>query len=253
MTKAVVIIPARYASTRLPRKLLLNETGKPLIQHTYESAKQAKLPESISIACDHEEIYSVVKSFGGTVYMTNPEARNGTERIAEVAAQLPDADIIVNVQGDEPKLSGEAIDLVIQMLIDNPDAVMSTLGTPIRSRRQLEDPACVKVVFDKSGRALYFSRSIIPHPRDGVDESLFQHEPPLFYQHVGMYAYRRDFLLSLSRLPQVDTERIESLEQLRVLHHGYEIMVGVIDDPAFGIDTPEDYRRFVESLKNSMD
>lgn len=250
MTKSVVIIPARYASTRLPRKLLLNETGKPLIQHTYESAKQAGLPESVSVACDHEEIYSVVENFGGTVYMTNPEARNGTERIAEVAAQLSDVDIIVNVQGDEPKLSGDAIDLVIQMLIDNPDAVMSTLGTPIRNRQQLEDPACVKVVFDKSGRALYFSRSVVPHPRDGINESFFSHEPPLFYQHVGMYAYRRDFLLSLSRLPQADIERIESLEQLRVLYHGHEIMVGVIDEPAFGIDTPEDYRRFVESIKN---
>ncbi|MCL2745144.1 MAG: 3-deoxy-manno-octulosonate cytidylyltransferase [Planctomycetaceae bacterium] len=246
MAKSVVVIPARYASTRLPRKLLLNETGKPLIQYTYESALRAALPENVSVACDHEEIFEAVKSFGGTVYMTNPEAKNGTERIAEVAEKLTDTDIIVNVQGDEPELSGEAIDLVIQMLMDNPAAVMSTLCTPIRNRQQLEDPACVKVVFDKNGKALYFSRSVIPHPRNGIKDEMFSQQPPLFYQHIGMYAYKRDFLLSVSKLPQSDNEVAESLEQLRVLHHGYSIMVGVIEEPAFGIDTPEDYRRFVE-------
>lgn len=248
MPESVVIIPARYASTRLPRKLLLDETGKPLIQHTYESALRATLPRSVSIACDHPEIFETVERFGGTVYMTDPAARNGTERIAEVAAGMPDVDIVVNVQGDEPDLSGAAIDLVVQMLVDNPKAVMSTLATPIRNREQLEDPACVKVVFDKTGKALYFSRSVIPHPRGGIVDELFSRKTPLFYQHVGMYAYRRDFLLLLSKLLPVDMETVESLEQLRVLYEGYEIMVGVIDEPAFGIDTPEDYRRFVESF-----
>lgn len=226
--------------------MLLAETGKPLIRHTYEAALTATLPDSVSVACDHPEIYRAVEQFGGTVYMTDPEAKSGTDRIAEVAARRDDVEIVVNVQGDEPEMAGSSIDLVIRMLLDNPGAVMSTLATPIRHRAQLEDPACVKVVFDRNGRALYFSRSVIPHPRSGITEELFERKPALFYQHVGMYAYRRDFLLSLSRLPQADTETTESLEQLRVLDHGYDIMVGVVEEPGFGIDTPEDYRRFVE-------
>ena len=249
--KSVIIIPARYASTRLPRKLLLCETGKPLIQHTYESALRATLPVSVMVACDHEEIFSAVKRFGGSVQMTDPAAPSGTDRIAEVAVALDDVDIVANVQGDEPEIAGASIDLAIQMLIDNPDAVMSTLATPIRNRQQLEDTACVKVVFDAKGRALYFSRSVIPHlrclhPRDGIRDEHFRQSPPLFYQHIGLYAYRREFLLRLSRLPQSETEKAESLEQLRVLHHGYSIMVGIVDEPTTGIDTPEDYRKFVE-------
>ena len=248
MANTDIIIPARYASTRLPRKLLLAETGKPLIQHTYEAACKAKLPRSVTVACDHPEIFEAVRKFGGNVVMTDPNAPSGTDRIAEVAAGMLDADIILNVQGDEPELSGKAIDLVIRMLTDNPDAVMSTLATPIRSKRQLEDPACVKVVFDKNGKAHYFSRSVIPHPRNWSDD-LLTVEPPLFYQHVGMYAYRREFLLQLTKLPQSPLERTESLEQLRVLDNGYEIIVGVVDEPTFGIDTPEDYRQFVEDVR----
>jgi 3-deoxy-manno-octulosonate cytidylyltransferase (CMP-KDO synthetase) len=247
--KSVIIIPARYASTRLPRKLLLCETGKPLIQHTYESAQKAMLPVSVTIACDHEEIFNIAKQFGGSVQMTNPNAPSGTDRIAEVAAALDDADIIVNVQGDEPEIAGPSIDLAIQMLIDAPDAVMSTLATPIRNRQQLEDAACVKVVFDEAHRALYFSRSVIPHPRGGLRDEHLTQSPPLFYQHVGLYAYRREFLLRLSRLPQSELEKAESLEQLRVLHHGYSIMVGVVDEATIGIDTPEDYRQFVERFR----
>jgi 3-deoxy-manno-octulosonate cytidylyltransferase (CMP-KDO synthetase) len=249
--KSVIIIPARYASTRLPRKLLLDETGKVLIQHTYESAQKAALPVSITVACDHEEIFNAVKHFGGQVRMTDPNAPSGTDRLAEVAADLDDVDIIVNVQGDEPEIAGSSIDLAVQMLLDNPHAVMSTLATPIRNRQQLEDAACVKVVFDAKGRALYFSRSVIPHPRGGIREEHFtQHcslqSPPLFYQHIGLYAYRREFLLRLSRLPQSELEKTESLEQLRVLHHGYALMVGVVDEASIGIDTAEDYRKFVE-------
>ncbi|MDR1963907.1 MAG: 3-deoxy-manno-octulosonate cytidylyltransferase, partial [Planctomycetaceae bacterium] len=191
--KNVVIIPARYASTRLPRKLLLAETGKPLIQYTYEAALKATLPDSVSVACDHPEIFAAVKKFGGTVLMTSPNAQSGTDRIAEAAAKMDDVDIVVNVQGDEPEISGESIDRAIRMLTDNPAAVMATLATPIRNQQQLEDPACVKVVFDQTGRALYFSRSVIPHPRDGITAELFERQPPLFYQHIGLYAYRRDF------------------------------------------------------------
>lgn len=240
-----IVIPARLASTRLPQKLLLRETGKSLIQHTYEAAQQATRPAGICVAADHADIFKEVRAFGGRVEMTNPEAPSGTDRVAEIARKMPDADIIVNVQGDEPEIAGASIDLAIQLLEENPTAVMSTLATPIRRKRQLEAPSCVKVVFDAQGRALYFSRSVIPHARHW-DKSLLHTNPPTFYQHVGLYAYRRDFLLKLASMSPSQLEQIEKLEQLRVLEAGYSILVGVIDEPTFGIDTPDDYRAFVE-------
>ncbi len=240
-----IIIPARLASTRLPRKLLLKSTGKSLIQHTYEAAGQARRPAGICVATDHPDILDEVRSFGGRAEMTDPNAASGTDRVAQLARRLDDVDIIVNVQGDEPELSGRSIDLAIELLEEDPGAVMSTLAVPIRSRRQLEDPACVKVVFDHRGRALYFSRSPIPHARQW-DDALLSHQPPYFYQHVGLYAYRREFLLQLAQMPQSELEKIEGLEQLRVLEAGYPILVGVVDEPTFGIDTPDDYRAFVE-------
>jgi 3-deoxy-manno-octulosonate cytidylyltransferase (CMP-KDO synthetase) len=243
-----IIIPARLESTRLPQKLLLRETGKSLIQHTYEAAQTARRPAGICVAADHAEIFDEVRSFGGQVEMTSPEAPSGTDRVAEVARRMADVDIIVNVQGDEPEIAGSSIDLAIRLLEDNPTAVMSTLATPIRCRKQLRDPACVKVVFDDRKRALYFSRSVIPCPRHW-DDALLSSDPPMFYQHVGLYAYRRDFLLQLACMPPSPLERIEKLEQLRVLEGGYDILVGVVDEPTFGIDTPEDYEAFVEKSR----
>jgi 3-deoxy-manno-octulosonate cytidylyltransferase (CMP-KDO synthetase) len=243
-----IIIPARLASTRLPRKLLLRETGKPLIQHTYEAALQAELPGGVCVATDHEDIRAAVLAFGGQAEMTSPDCASGTDRVAEVARRMPEVDIVVNVQGDEPELAGGSIDLAVRMLEEHPDAVMSTLATPIRSRRQLEDPACVKVVFDGNAKAMYFSRSVIPHPREWSD-SLLEAEPPHFYQHVGLYAYRRDFLLRIATMPPASLEKIEKLEQLRVLQAGQTIVVGVVRDTTFGIDTPEDYRTFVEKCR----
>lgn len=242
--KSYIVIPARLESTRLPRKLLLCETGKPLIQHTYEAACRAIRPLGVRVAADHEEIAAAVRGFGGHVEMTDPNAPSGTDRVAEVARHLTDAAIIVNVQGDEPEIAGSAIDLAIARLESNPTAVMSTLATPIRSRTQLNDPACVKVVFDANNRAMYFSRSPIPHARQW-DDALLQDEPPHFYQHVGLYAYRREFLLKLAEMKPSSLEQIERLEQLRVLEAGHQILVGVIDEPTIGIDTPEDYRAFV--------
>ncbi len=244
-----IVIPARLHSTRLPEKLLLSETGKPLIQHTYESAQKATRPSGIVVATDHERIAETVAGFGGTAVMTDPDAPSGTDRVAEVAQGLPQADIIVNVQGDEPDISAEAIDTVVQLLEDHPNAVMATLGTPIRDKNQLEDPACVKVVFDQQQRALYFSRSIIPHPRNW-DDHLLTDNPAHFHQHIGLYAYRREFLLTLTELEQSDAEKLESLEQLRVLSHGYTILVGVIQETSIGIDTPEDYEQFVRLERN---
>jgi 3-deoxy-manno-octulosonate cytidylyltransferase (CMP-KDO synthetase) len=243
-----VVIPARLASTRLQRKLLLRATGKSLIQHTYEAAARAKRPSGVCVATDHRDIFDDVRAFGGQARMTAPEAPSGTDRIAEVARNMPEVDIVVNLQGDEPELSGDAIDLTVGLLEQDPEAVMSTLATPILSRQQLEDPACVKVAFDTSGRALYFSRSPIPHARVW-DDALLQADPPCFYQHVGLYAYRREFLLGLSEMPPSRLERLERLEQLRVLEAGYSILVGVVEEPTFGIDTPEDYRRFVQRCR----
>jgi len=162
---------------------------------------------------------------------------------------LSDVDIIVNVQGDEPEIQGPSIDLVIELLQNDQTAVMATLATPIRSKNQLEDPACVKVVFNQSQQAMYFSRSVIPHPQTW-DDSLLGKESGLFFQHVGLYAYRRDFLLKLAKLPQIPMETTESLEQLRVLDHGYTILVGVVDEPSFGIDTKDDYDAFVRKMNS---
>jgi 3-deoxy-manno-octulosonate cytidylyltransferase (CMP-KDO synthetase) len=242
--RSYIVIPARLPSTRLPRKLLLAETGKPLIQHTYEAASRAKLPAGLCVAADSEEIADAVRQFGGSAVLTDPNHASGTDRVAEVARRLADVDVIVNVQADEPLIEGASIDRAVELLASDPMASVATLATPIRTRQQLDDPACVKVVFDHSGRALYFSRSPIPHARQWNDD-LLSAEPPVFYQHVGLYAYRREFLLTIAAVPRSRLEQAENLEQLRVLESGHQIAVGVVDEPSFGIDTPEDYRAFV--------
>lgn len=242
-----VIIPARLESTRLPRKLLLAETGKTVLQHTYESASQATRPTGICVAADHESIAQEVRRFGGQVIMTDPDAPSGTDRVAEAARRFQHADIIVNVQGDEPEIRGEDIDLVIELLLQDPHAMMATLATPIRSEQQLLDPSCVKVVADAAGSAMYFSRSPIPCSRDGYADVDFSQQTD-FFQHIGLYAYRRDFLASLAALEPTRLENIERLEQLRVLHHGYRIQVGTVSEPSIGIDTADDYQRFVRRM-----
>lgn len=251
--RSQIVIPARLASTRLPRKLLLAETGQPLIQHTYQAALRAARPGGVIVAADDPEIAAAVRAFGGRAVMTSPDCASGTDRVAEVARQLADVDLIVNVQGDEPELAGSSIDLVVELLERRPEIVMSTLATPIRRRDQLLDPSCVKVVFEHSfdgsgGRALYFSRAPLPHARAWTDD-LLRVDPPLFHQHVGLYAYRREFLLQLAQLPRTPLEKLENLEQLRVLESGHSIVVGVVDEPTVGIDTPDDYRAFVARVR----
>jgi 3-deoxy-manno-octulosonate cytidylyltransferase (CMP-KDO synthetase) len=247
MSKSFIIIPARLASTRLPRKLLLRETGKSVIQHTYEAARQARRPSGVCVATDHEEIFNEVRCFGGQAEMTSPDCASGTDRVAEVARRMADVDLVVNVQGDEPELAGESIDAAIELLEAHPEHAMSTLATPIRTREKLLDPACVKVVFDEQSRALYFSRSPIPHAREWHDR-LLDADPPVFYQHIGLYAYRRDFLLSLAAMPPSRFEQTEKLEQLRVLETGFSIAVAVVPQGPVGIDTPHDYEAFVRRL-----
>src|SRR5439155_7021049 len=247
-----IVIPARLASTRLPRKLLLRQTGKPLIQHTYEAAALASRPDGLLVAADGEEIAAAVRSFGGRVELTSPDCASGTDRVAEVARKLPDVDVIVNVQGDEPEISAAAIDLVVELLERDPTAVMSTLATLICTKEKLHDPSCVKVIFDQHHRAIYFSRAPIPFARNW-DDSLLTADPPHYHQHIGLYAYRRDFLLRLTELPRAPIECIENLEQLRVLHAGHTLLVGVIDEPTIGIDTAEDYSHFVAKVQGRQD
>jgi 3-deoxy-manno-octulosonate cytidylyltransferase (CMP-KDO synthetase) len=242
--RSFVVIPARYASTRLPRKMLLRETGKTLLQHTYESACAARKPVGVIIATDHAEIASEVERFHGDFVMTSPDCASGTDRVAEVARQIPRADVLVNVQGDEPEMLPENIDRVISLLEDNPSSGMATLATPIPSPEHFADPACVKVVFDDHGRAMYFSRSPIPFDRDPGNTKSFN-DPPRFFQHLGIYAYRRETLLDVAAMPPSSLEQTEKLEQLRMLQSGGMILVAVVDHAARGIDTPADYAAFV--------
>ncbi|REJ67766.1 MAG: 3-deoxy-manno-octulosonate cytidylyltransferase [Planctomycetota bacterium] len=247
-----VVIPARLASTRLPQKMLLRDTGKSLIQHTYESARQATRPLGVCVATEDRVIADEVVRFGGQAVLTEAGIGSGTDRVARVAREAAFAgiDVVVNVQGDEPELDGEQIDRLVEMLESHPDAVMATLSTPIRSRAQLDDPSCVKVIFDRFGRALYFSRAAIPAVRNWNERLLTDIEPH-FYQHLGIYAYRRAFLLELAKLPPTDREQLEDLEQLRVLDAGHTIQVGVVERAAAGIDTVDDYRAFVERRKSA--
>jgi 3-deoxy-manno-octulosonate cytidylyltransferase (CMP-KDO synthetase) len=247
MSRSYVVIPARYASTRLPRKMLLRETGRTLLQHTYEAASAARHPSGVLVATDHAEIATEVERFRGDFMMTSPNCASGTDRVAEVARKMPRAEILVNMQGDEPEMSPDNIDCVIELLERNPAAGMATLATPMPSLEQLHNPACVKVVFDNHGRAMYFSRCPIPFVRDPPAASGLApfNQPPIFFQHLGIYAYRRATLLEVSALPPSSLEQAEKLEQLRMLQHGGTILVGVVHHAAAGIDTPADYAAFV--------
>lgn len=236
------IIPARYASTRLPAKALLAETGLPLICHVLDAARRATRLDRVIVATDDRRIAEAVAAHGGEFALTRDDHPSGTDRVAEVAARLPEAGIIVNLQGDEPEVEGATLDRVVELLEADPAAPMATLGTPIRDEAVYRDPACVKVVRGANGRALYFSRSPIPCHRDGLPAG----GGAIAYLHLGLYAYRRDFLLRLATMPPSPLERAEKLEQLRVLEAGEPIALGLVDEPSVGIDTPEDYRRFVE-------
>lgn len=234
--KIVGIIPARYGSTRLEGKPLKDICGKPMIQHVYEAAQGAKLLDQVYVATDDQRIVEAVNHFGGNVRLTSPDHKTGTDRIAEVAADL-DVDIVVNLQGDEPLLNPAMIDEVIQPFVADPQLPMSTLCVPILEEAALHDPNVVKVVFDQRGNALYFSRSLIPYPRKQDNFTA--------YEHLGLYAYRKDFLMTYISLPQSRLEINESLEQLRVLEAGYRLKVVVSAHPYDGVsvDTQEDLER----------
>lgn len=247
--RTLAVIPARYASSRLPAKPLLRVTGKYLIEHVYERASASRHIDEVIVATDDRRIESAVKSFGGNVVMTREDHISGTDRVAEVIQQH-EADIVVNLQGDEPMIEPDALDFVADLLVRHQQAAMATLATPLRSIEQYQNPNCVKVVVGDLGQALYFSRSPIPHVRDGGPD--FTSEPFQFFQHVGLYAYRREFLLKLAQTPPSRLEQIEKLEQLRVLALGQRIQVGVVAQSAAGVDTPEDYERFVQDWKRQQ-
>lgn len=243
--KTVGIIPARLQSTRLPRKLLLNVTGKPLIQYVWETACECPEFHDVVIATDSEEIARVVHSFGGRAEMTG-EHNSGTDRIAEVTRRcFPDADVIVNLQGDEPELDPQVVASLVREMRTS-GCPMATVAAPINSPAVVRDPGCVKVVMDVNGRAMYFSRSPIPFSRDLAIEDHFRDgEPSPWLLHVGLYAFRRDFLLKLTTMPPSPLEQMEKLEQLRALQSGAPMAVAVVNHAAVGIDTPEDYAAFV--------
>jgi 3-deoxy-manno-octulosonate cytidylyltransferase (CMP-KDO synthetase) len=246
--RSQIIIPARLASTRLPRKLLLRETGKTVLQHTYESARRARRPAGICVAADHEEIADEVRRFGGPVFLTDPAAASGTDRVAEVARQMPDVDIVVNVQGDEPLIDPLMIEAAVRPLLADPSIPMGTLKTPLTSLEEFRNPNVVKVVTDRQGFALYFSRAPIPHPRDFVDQLESRWRELACAKHVGLYVYRRDFLLAFPQLKPTPLEEQEKLEQLRALEHGHRIFVAETALSVQGVDTPEDLERVRQLL-----
>jgi len=246
--RVAIVIPARYASSRLPGKPLLKDTGKYLIEHVYEQAKRAKCASEVIVATDDERIHAAVESFGGQVAMTRADHQSGTDRVAEVAASLT-ADVIVNLQGDEPQLEPQSLDLLASLLANDTGSDMATLAVPISDREVYLSPNVVKVVCDDRGRALYFSRSPIPMVRDGEPD--FSSRPARFLQHLGLYAYRRTFLLALARTPPHPLEQCEMLEQLRVLGTGTAIQVGLVAQAHRGVDTPADYDVFVRAYRDS--
>lgn len=239
--KIVGIIPSRYASTRLPAKPLVDICGKPMIQRVYEQAKQSTLLTDIVIATDDDRIETVVRSFGGRVQMTPIDIQSGSDRIALVAKNY-NADIVVNIQGDEPMIDPKLIDQTIQLLMDDTNAVVGTAVKKISSSQDVFNSNVVKVTLDKNNYALYFSRSPIPHVRDAKkDDDWFAGTQ--FYKHFGIYVYRADFLQHFTTLKQSPLEIAEKLEQLRILENGYKIKCAITEYESHPVDTPEDLER----------
>jgi 3-deoxy-manno-octulosonate cytidylyltransferase (CMP-KDO synthetase) len=239
---ATVVIPARYGSTRFPAKILASDTGKPLVQHVVERAKQAARVREVIVATDDQRIADALRSFETRCVMTSPDHQSGTDRIAEVARNLRD-DIIVNVQGDEPEIEPATIDALIERLETTPDD-MATAATAFPAGADPGDPNLVKVVTGIDGRAIYFSRSPVPFWRDRTSSPA-----PTYYLHLGIYAYKREFLLQFSNWPPTYLESTEKLEQLRALEHGRSIYVLSVQRATHGIDTPEQYAAFVKRQK----
>jgi 3-deoxy-manno-octulosonate cytidylyltransferase (CMP-KDO synthetase) len=276
--KIVAVIPARYSSTRFAGKVLAKETGKFLIQHTYERACLAKLPQKVIIAADDEKVVAAAKSFGAECVLTSPKHQSGTDRIAEAVAGM-DVEIVVNLQADEPEIDPANIDHLAKLLVEHPDYPMATLAAAFQTAEQVADPNIVKVIVSSCvmrdasgetkemdsclrrndntqyamrstqheiGRAVYFSRSPIPYDREKAGIG----DVRQYLRHIGIYAYRKEFLGEITNLPQTPLEKTEKLEQLRAIENGYGILVGKVKHTCDGIDTPEQYAEFVKRYKN---
>jgi 3-deoxy-manno-octulosonate cytidylyltransferase (CMP-KDO synthetase) len=301
--KIVAVIPARYDSSRFAGKVLAKDTGKFLIQHTYERACRAKLPQKVIIAADDEKVVAAAKTFGAECVLTSPDHQSGTDRIAEAVADM-DVEIVVNLQADEPEIDPANIDHLAKLLLDNPDYPMATLVAAFQGAEQVADPNIVKVIISscvqqmdsrfrgndreemrssivipaqagiqnsagdidsrchaddntqhagrgmrhETGRAIYFSRSVIPYDRQksGIGDVR------QYLRHIGIYAYRKKFLLEITALPQTPLEKIEKLEQLRAIENGFGILVGQVEHTCDGIDTPEQYAEFVKRYKTGQ-
>ena len=246
------VIPARFASTRFPGKALAEIGGKPMIQHVYERTARASLVSTVIVATDDERIQQAVKAFGGNCRMTRADHETGTDRLAEVAADL-DTDIIVNVQGDEPLIVPEMIDQAIKPLLDDPSLRMGTLKTRIRCLHDFLSPNVVKVVTDSTSNALYFSRSPLPFFRDkwqDLKDESFASGKLLCYKHVGLYVFRRDFLVEFAAMTPTFLETSEKLEQLRAVENGICIRVVETEFESIGVDTPDDLAKARERFKH---
>lgn len=235
----ICIIPSRYASTRLPGKPLADIDGKPMIQRVYEQAVKAAKVTQVVVAVDNPKVYDTVVSFGGHAVMTREDHANGTDRLAEAIGHFPDMEVVVNVQGDEPLIAPDVIDALCHAFEEDPELSMATVAAPLQPD-EYDDPSAVKVIMNRHDEAMYFSRSLIPYPRNSFTEEIHP------YKHIGIYAYKRDFLLQYARMEQTPAEKIESLEQLRVLENGYKIKVIKTNHQFIGIDTPEDLVRIRE-------
>lgn len=242
--KTAIIIPARYGSSRLEGKPLIEVNGKPIIQWVYEKAQQAKLADIIIVATDDGRIFNAVKAFGGNVEMTSVNHKCGSDRIREVAERHPEISYIVNLQGDEPLIKPESIDAVARNVQEDDKADISTLIRVLKDEEEINNPNLVKCVIDNNGYALYFSRSKIPYERNtGI---------ATFYGHLGIYGYKREALIKMTSLPQTPLEKTESLEQLRALENGMKIKTSIVDFVPVGIDTKEDLEKFKQIIANKL-
>ena len=238
--KILCVIPARYASTRLPGKPLADIVGKPMIQHVYERSAQATIPQQVVVATDDEKVFQAVQQFGGKVVMTSSEHQTGTDRLAEVASKYAEVDVIINVQGDEPLIDPKVIDELAQEFLNDTALQMASVMS-IMDTEDYQNPNAVKVVTDLNNTALYFSRSLLPYPRVAGKANV--------YKHIGIYAYKKDFLLKFAKLEPTPLEQSESLEQLRALENGYKIKMIKTKSKFIGVDSIEDLQTVNELLR----
>ncbi len=245
----VGVIPSRYASHRLPAKPLVDLCGKPMVQRVYEQAKKSQLLDRVVVATDDVRIEEAVRQFGGDVMLTSQEIASGSDRVAAVALHMP-GDIFVNIQGDEPLIAPEMIDQGVRLLLDDTSVPVGTLVKQISSQEELFNPNVVKVVLSYGGYAIYFSRSTVPYLRGESDEKRWL-ERHTFYKHIGLYVFRRKFLIHYVQLPVSNLEKAEKLEQLRILEAGYKIKAGITTYDSIPIDTPEDVARVVAILRQT--